>query len=86
VYPWSENQPEKRKNETLSYAFAFIALMLAVSLACGIDFGNSTPAASEPSQPPADNTNAGMPPRTPPVKYFTEEFDGGYDDWSKSIV
>ena len=67
--------------------FAFIALMLAVSLACGIDFGNSTPAASEPSQPPADNTNAGdATPDSSGEKYFTEEFDGGYDDWSKSIV
>jgi hypothetical protein len=54
--------------------FGFLALMLAVSLACGIDFGTSTPATSEPSQtqPPVNNPPVNNPPvNNPPIEIAT---------------
>jgi hypothetical protein len=76
--------------------FAFIALILAVSLACGIDFGTSTPATSEPSQfqPPVNNPPIEIASPEPPAtdspaandKYFTEEFEGDISSWTYFVT
>jgi hypothetical protein len=77
--------------------FAFVVLLLVVSLACS--FGG-TPT-SVPEQPPVNDappadvpTDQPQQPTEPPVateppvqsteapEYFTEEFDGGIDSWS----
>ncbi len=74
--------------------FAFVALLLLVSLACS--FGASP--TSAPTQPPINNEPPVAAPTEqpqepspvvtePPVQpsgqeFFTEDFDGGFDNWS----
>jgi len=82
--------------------FAFVALLLAVGLAC---YGGGTPTVAE--QPPVANeappaTEAPQQPQEQPTEapvateppaqqpsaeeYFTEEFDGGIENWSRLTV
>ncbi|MCA2002051.1 MAG: hypothetical protein LDL51_09320 [Chloroflexi bacterium] len=82
--------------------FGFIALLLAVGLACSI-VGNSAPASS---QPPANEPTptpvpqqqsqeeptpiplepTAEPPQPAAEQYFTEEFDGDIENWSRLNV
>jgi hypothetical protein len=73
--------------------FAFVALLLAVSLAC---YGGSTPTASPTTEPPptvSEPTKESQPTDPPVVAteppptvsaldFFTEEFDGDINNWT----
>jgi hypothetical protein len=80
--------------------FAFIALLLAVGLACGAPTpaptqspANQVPPATEvPQQSQAQAEEPSPAPTEPPVQepsaeqFFTEEFDGGIENWSSLTV
>jgi len=77
----------------ISVLFAFMALLLVVSLACSIFSGTQTPpepqASQQPDQPQL--TKPPVQPTEPPVQpssaqeFFTEEFDGDVSNWSQTV-
>jgi hypothetical protein len=82
--------------------FAFVALLLAVGLACGAPTPAPTqspaneppPTVEAPEQPQAQAEEPSPAPTEAPVEqpsssaeqFFTEEFDGGIENWSKLTV
>jgi hypothetical protein len=85
----------------ISVLFAFMALLLAVGLACSVFSGTQTPpdtqAPQQPDQlqltePPVQPTEPPVQPTEQPVQppseapdFFTEEFDGNVDNWSQTV-
>jgi hypothetical protein len=84
----------------ISILFAFMALLLVVSLACSVFSRTQTPPDTQPSQlpeqpqltkPPVQPTEPPVQPTEPPVQpssapdFFTEEFDGNVDNWSQTV-
>ncbi|MBN1304742.1 MAG: hypothetical protein JXA13_09935 [Anaerolineales bacterium] len=72
--------------ETLKPFLLVLAVIAAVSLACGPSPTEPPPPATEaPTDPPATE-----PPTEPPApvaqEYFTEEFEGDISSWSKVIA
>lgn len=81
--------------------FGFVALLLAVGLACSV-FGNGAPAVSQPptneppptpvpQQPQEEPTSVVIeptaePPQPAAEEYFTEEFDTDIANWSRLNV
>ena len=78
----------------ISVLFAFMALLLVVSLACKVFSGTQSPpdtqASDQPqlTKPPVQPTEPPVQPTEPPVQppsaqeFFTEEFDGDISNWS----
>jgi hypothetical protein len=90
---------EKMKNR-ISILFAFMALLLVISLACSVFSGTQSPpepqASQQPNQPqitkpPVQPTEPPVQPTKPPVQpssaqeFFTEEFDGDVSNWSQTV-
>jgi hypothetical protein len=81
----------------ISVLFAFMALLLVISLACSIFGGTQSPpdtqASDQPqlTKPPVQPTEPPVQPTEPPVQpssaqeFFTEEFDGDVGNWSQSV-
>ncbi|MCJ7435825.1 MAG: DUF1080 domain-containing protein [Anaerolineales bacterium] len=85
----------------ISTLFAFIALLLVMSLACSVFSGTQTSPDTEasqqpdqpritkppvqPTEPPVGPTEPPVPPSSEAPDYFTEEFDGNVDNWSQKV-
>jgi hypothetical protein len=79
----------------ISVLFAFMALLLVVSLGCKVFSGDTQPS-QQPEQPqltkpPVQPTEPPVQPTEPPVQsssapdFFTEEFNGDVNNWSKTV-
>jgi hypothetical protein len=84
----------------ISVLFAFMALLLVISLACSLFGGTQSPpdtqASRQPDQPqltkpPVQPTEPPVQPTEPPVgpssgqEFFTEEFDGDVSNWVQTV-
>jgi hypothetical protein len=81
----------------ISVLFAFMALLLVVSLACKVFSGTQSPpdiqASDQPqlTKPPVQPTEPPVQPTEPPVQpssaqeFFTEEFDGDVSNWTQTV-
>jgi len=73
----------------ISSLFAFMALLLIVSLACSVFGGTKTPPAVQPDQPQLTEppVQATEPPAQPAAApdFFTEEFNGDVSNWTQTV-
>jgi hypothetical protein len=81
----------------ISVLFAFMALLLVVSLACKVFSGTQSPpdtqASDQPqlTKPPVQPTEPPVGPTEPPVQpssaqeFFTEGFDGDVGNWTQTV-
>jgi hypothetical protein len=72
------------------WLFAFIAILLAVSLACGIDWGTSAPDPTQPAVQEPPTESAAPEPSTDGAagtnQFFTEEFEGDISAWTYFVT
>ena len=77
-----------------SFVFLFVILALT-TLACGIDFGDETPAppiesvepVQQPEEPPTQELEASPEPQEPANQpFFKEEFEGDPTDWTYFVT
>lgn len=77
------------KRNVLKPFFFVAVLVMAVSLACGIDFGTGTEA-PEPIVQPSPQTQPTTPPQPTAVpqsaRFFKENFDGNADNWKPFVT